>query len=465
MSEKEKIQEENGLTRRDFIKTTAALSVASLAAVAQAQTAPGVGQKSFKVGLIGCGGRANGALENQLEAAKVLGITLEPYAFCDYFLEKAVKSAAKYNVPAERCFGGPDGYHKLLAQPIDIVIMATPPLFRPLHLEASIKAGKHVFCEKPVAVDPQGARRVIAVGKEAQAKGLCIVAGTQRRHSNNYLKNKFAIDKGAIGKILSGQVYWDGTVPWIRERQPGQSDADYMVNNWVNFTGMSGDHIVEQHIHNVDVANWFIGHHPVQAIACGGRSRRKTGDQYDFFAVDYDYGENCHIMSMCRQNAGCYQRVDEFFVGTEGSTYGGGKMTSAKLDAVQFPEFKNHDNMMVQEHIDLLNAIMQGKPNSEVEARNVAESTATVIMGRISAYTGQLVRWSDMMETENAPLYSFQVKPTAEDFETNNAGVVSPKDDVIAVPGSDAAARPRAAGKGKGQGKGQGKGKGKKKAV
>ena len=156
MSEKEKIQEENGLTRRDFIKTTAALSVASLAAVAQAQTAPGVGQKSFKVGLIGCGGRANGALENQLEAAKVLGITLEPYAFCDYFLEKAVKSAAKYNVPAERCFGGPDGYHKLLAQPIDIVIMATPPLFRPLHLEASIKAGKHVFCEKPVAVDPQG---------------------------------------------------------------------------------------------------------------------------------------------------------------------------------------------------------------------------------------------------------------------------------------------------------------------
>jgi predicted dehydrogenase len=310
--------------------------------------------------------------------------------------------------------------------------------------------------EKPVAVDPPGVRRVIAAGKEAQGKGLCLVAGTQRRHQSNYLKNKYAIDNGAIGKIMSGQVSWCGGALWVRPREAGQTDADYLVNNWGNFAGMSGDHIVEQHIHNIDVANWFIGRHPQQAIGFGGRARRKTGDQYDFFDVDFDYGENLHIHSMCRQVNGCYSRVDEFFEGTEGTTFGGGKMESAKLASMNIPAFETHPNGQVQEHIDLLKAILESKPNSETEATNVATSTLTVIMGRISAYTGQVVRWTDLMEKQDSPLYNLTMLPTAEDFE--KGPVTAPKDDVVPIPGSDTAPRRM------GMGKGKGKGKGKKKA-
>jgi predicted dehydrogenase len=205
---------------------------------------------------------------------------------------------------------------------------------------------------------------------------------------------------------------------------------------------MSGDHIVEQHIHNIDIANWFLGKHPVVAFGMGGRSRRKTGDQYDFFSVDYDYGDNIHISSVCRQNAGTYQRVGEFFIGTEGTCYGEGKISSPKADSLNLPEFKvDHPNGQVQEHIDLIRAIQAGKPNSETETRNVAESTLTAIMGRISAYTGQPVRWSDLMENTNSPLYNFAMLPTAEDFE--KGGVVAPKDDVVAIPGSDEPRRPR----------------------
>ena len=452
----------NEITRRDLLKGAGVLGAGVLAAQmglsgsARAQAAAGAG-KSFKIGVIGCGGRGTGAIENNLEAAKAIGVNVEVYALCDYFMEKAQNLAKKHNVAAERVFSGADGYHKLLALPVDLVILATAPLFRPIHLEAAIKAGKNVFFEKPVAVDPPGVRRVIAAGKEAQGKGLCIVAGTQRRHQSNYLKNKFAIDNGAIGKLMGGQVSWCGGALWVRPRTPEQSDADYMVNNWGNFAGMSGDHIVEQHIHNIDVANWFIGRHPVQAIGFGGRARRKTGDQYDFFDVDYDYGENLHIHSMCRQVPNCYSKVDEFFVGTEGTTFGGGKMVSAKLESLKVPAFETHQNGQVQEHIDLFKAILEGKPNSETEALNVATSTLTVIMGRISAYTGQVVRWSDLMENEASPLFKLTMLPTAEDFE--KGPVTAPKDDVIPIPGSEAT--PRAAGMG---GKGKGKGKGKKKA-
>jgi myo-inositol 2-dehydrogenase / D-chiro-inositol 1-dehydrogenase len=418
------------LSRRKFINN---MSIAS-AAVATLPLfniqAQGAGRK-FKIGLVGCGGRGNGAVENILEAAKVLGHEVEVLAAADFFPDRSEAFAKQHQIPANRVFSGADAYRKVVEQPVDIVLLATPPNFRPLHLEAAIAAGRHVFIEKPVAVDPVGARKVIELGEEAKKKGLAIVAGTQRRHTESYLRNQNAIAQGAIGKIVGGTVSWCGGKLWLKRREANESDASYLAHNWTSFSAMSGDHIVEQHVHNLDVANWFIGHPPQAAIGFGSRARRQTGDQFDFFSVDFDYGNDCHIHSMCRQVSGCYEKVGEFFVGTEGSAFGGGKIRSDKLSTITIPEFKTHANGQVQEHIDLLNSIVKGQPLNE--ARNVAESTLTAIMGRISCYTGQLVRWSDLTSNTESPWYNLKLSPTAMDFEKGT--VVAPKDDVFPVPG------------------------------
>ena len=419
------------LTRRHFLKNTAiAGAVVSTLPLFNIR-AQGAGRK-FKIGLVGCGGRGTGAVANIIEAAKSLGHEIEIVAAADFFQEKADTFAKKYNVPADRVFVGTDAYHKVMAQKeIELVLLATPPNFRPVHLEAALAAGKHCFIEKPVAVDPVGARKVIALGEVAKQKGLCIVAGTQRRHTSTYLRNQNAIAQGAIGKITGGNISWCMGALWFKEREAGESDASYLVRNWPSFTEMSGDHIVEQHVHQLDVTNWFLGRPPIAAIGFGGRARRKTGNQFDFFSVDFNYGEDCHIHSMCRQVKGCYTNVGEFFMGTEGSTYGGGKMQSAKLASLTIPEFKTHANGQVQEHVDLLNALAKGEMLNG--AKDVAESTMTGIMGRIACYTGQQVRWSDLMTSTESPWYNLTLKPAAADFEGGT--VVAPKDDVCPIPG------------------------------
>jgi myo-inositol 2-dehydrogenase/D-chiro-inositol 1-dehydrogenase len=416
------------VSRRDFIKASAAGVAAVLAGknVVFAQPAT----KKFRVALLGCGGRGNGALEDCVNAAKHIGAELDVVATADWFKNKAEETGQKYNLTASQCFGGADAYKKLLEADPEIVLMATPPNFRPVHFEAAIEAGKHVFMEKPVAVDPPGARRIIEAGELAKSKGLNVVAGTQRRHQKNYLRSAYAVQHGAIGDIKGGCVWWCGGALWYKGRDPGESDADYLVRNWVSFTEMSGDHIIEQHVHNLDIANWFIGHPPIRAIGFGGRARRQTGNQFDFFSIQYDYADDLHIHSMCRQVNGCYNRVSEHFIGSDGSTWGDGSgMKSGKQ--VDVPDFPGHDNPYVQEHVDLLNSILKGE--SLNEARNIAESTLTAIMGRISAYTGQMVRWSDLTENESSPWYNLTLKPTAEDFEKGQ--VRAPEDDVVAIPG------------------------------
>ena len=416
------------MSRRGFLQKTAATGVA-----VHAFNVLGVPteKRTFKVGLIGCGGRGNGALRDCMSAAKHLGVGLKLVATADAFQDRALRTGKNNGVPKERCFWGFDAYRRLVETELDIVLMATSPNFRPVHFEAAIEAGKNVFMEKPVAVDPPGARRVIAAGEAAKKKGLGVVAGTQRRHHRGYLRNQYAIAHGAVGKIVGGVVYWCGGRLWFKERKPGEDDASYLVRNWVSFAGMSGDHIVEQHVHNLDIANWYLGRPPVAALGFGGRARRKTGDQFDFFSIDYDYGEGCHIHSMCRQVSGCYGRVTEQFNGTHGTVYGGGKVTSEIEEKIEVPEFKTHDNAYVQEHIDLLSGIMAGEPLNE--ARNVAESTLTAIMGRISAYSGQVVRWKDLTENEESPYFDLKLAPVADDFEVGP--VKAPPDDVVAIPG------------------------------
>jgi len=400
------------LNRRSFLGTTTLLGAGLAASSVFAVNLP-AGTKKVKVGLIGCGGRGNGALDNFMEACKILGIEAELVATADAFKDKADGAGKKFGLAPEKCFSGYDAYQKVVATDCDYVLMATPPGFRPLHFAAAVEAGKNCFIEKPVAVDPVGARSVIATGEKAKAKGLAVVAGTQRRHMADYLRNKALIDAGAIGQIKGGVVQWNGTVPWTKRRNAGESDASYMTRNWLNFTELSGDHIVEQHVHNLDVAVWFLGRLPVTAVGFGGRARRETGNMFDFFSVDYDFGDDVHIHSQCRQITGTYGRVGELFTGTEGVCYGGGKL---KGKTIEMPEIKlDSDNGQVQEHVDMIRSVIAGKPLND--AKSIAESTLVAIMGRISAYTGELVRWNDLVKNEQSPLYNFACTPAPGDFE------------------------------------------------
>ncbi|MCF7957857.1 MAG: Gfo/Idh/MocA family oxidoreductase [Phycisphaerae bacterium] len=418
------------MNRREFIKTTSAVvSTATLFGGHEKLFAAGM--DNVKVALVGCGGRGTGALGNFHEAARHLNMKVEIVALADFFMSQATKVAEKFKVPKELCLAGPTAYKKVMATDADIVLLVTPPNFRPVHFEAAINAGKHVFMEKPVAVDPPGARKIIDVGELANQKGLAVVAGTQRRHENSYLETHFAINKGAIGPIRNAKVWWCGGALWYRERHPGEDDASYLVRNWVNFTEMSGDHIVEQHVHNLDVANWFLDRYPKTALGFGDRVHRKTGNQYDFFSIDYDYGDGVNVHSMCRQINGTYPRISEFFTGTTGSTFGSGQGKEEFATPYKMPPKPHVKNPYVQEHINLLDSIARGNPLNE--AKNVGTSTMTGIMGRISAYTGQMIRWSDLMENTESPFYNLAMSPSPMDFEKGT--VKAPEEETAAKPG------------------------------
>ena len=255
---------------------------------------PSVGAQKLKFGIIGCGGRGSAAVKDFTAACKIHGCEAELVAAGDAFKDKADALGKAHKLVPERCFGGFDNYKNVIASGCDYVLMATPPSFRPLHFDAAVEAGKHCFIEKPVAVEPVGARGVI--------------------------------DAGAIGEIKGGVVQWNGTVPWIKRRNEGESNASYLARNWLDFNELSGDHIVEQHFHNLDVAVWLLGRLPVTTIGLDGRARRETGNMSDFFSVDLDFGDDVHIHSQCRQLAGSYGRIGELFTGTEGVCYGGGKL-------------------------------------------------------------------------------------------------------------------------------------------
>jgi len=429
------------MSRRTFVKTSA---TASLSAVASYPfRAHATDSDLIRIGLIGCGNRGGGAVANCLEADD--GVEL--VAIADAYPQgerfergiQNIKAWCKKNdqsfeqrvkVSRDSIFSGFGGYKKLLAMDsIDLVLIATPANFHPVHLAAAVGADKHVFMEKPAAVDPPGARSVIESGEKARQKGLSIVAGTQRRHSASYRQNAYAIQCGAVGRLICGRVWWCGSGSSVPpKRLPDLDDAEYMVRNWYRFSQMSGDHIVEQHLHNLDIANWFIGRPPETALGFGGRARRQGGNQYDFFSIDLDYGEDVIVHSMSRQIKDCYTRVSEHFVGTEGSLWGGGKIEGK---SISMPTFEEKGGPYVQEHRDLIASIRRGEPLNE--ARNVAESTLTAIMGRISAYTGQLVRWVDLTENTESQWYDLHMEPSADDFERGQ--VMAPVENVIPIPG------------------------------
>lgn len=418
-------------SRREFLRTSATAAGAALgsAPFVLAQS----NKKTFKVALIGCGGRGSGALEDHFQAAKWLndkhGLNLEIQlvAAADWFAGRAKAVGERHGLPANKCFGGADCYASALAENPDIVLMAQPPVFRPQHFEAVIGAGKHVFFEKPVAVDPPGVRRVIKAGEAAAQKGLCVVAGTQRRHEHGYNQLAREIRDGAYGRILGGRVSWcQGAIFTNTPIHP--TGPDQLVGPWQIWVEMSGDHITEQHVHNLDVANWMLDAHPLSAVGFGYRVQRVAGNMYDFFSVDYEYPQGVHIHSTCRQVGGCWDWVGEQF------TYEKRKPRDYKPAAPDpYQEVGYHESGYVGEHAHLLYAIVKGRPLNE--ARNVAWSTATAILGRESAYSGQKLTWAEMFEDPNAQpkWHNLQLRPTAEDFQTGQIKML--KDGDVRIPG------------------------------
>ncbi len=422
-----------GLTRRTFLQGSAAVAAATivpgwLGASAYAQG----GDSGLKIALVGCGGRGRGALANAIEAAEALGIGLTCVAVCDYFPNRAQSAGESNGVPKEMQFVGPSGYKQLMQTDADIVILATPPSFRPVHLEAAVNAGKHVFIEKPVAVDPPGCRKVMSMGELAESKGLNIVAGTHRRHDADYKKHAQAVHDGAIGTILNGQIYWCAGRLWYRTRNEGESAADYMIRNWVSFSELSGDHIVEQHVHQIDLANWFIGRTPVSAVGFGSRQRRVTGNQYDNFSIQYDYGDGCVIQSMCRQINDCWNRVAASFTGTEGRVWDNRRIIRNDRTKVALADIEGHEKAFTQEHIALQQAIISGERINQ--AQDVAASTLTAVMGRISAYSGEMVKWDDVMHDKSSAWYDLSLAASPQDYEAGT--VVLPEEDIAPMPGA-----------------------------
>ncbi len=395
------MSEGTGITRRDFAKFTAAAGLATILAdpIAAAKTKP------LKVGLLGCGGRGSGAAAQTLIGNENIKLV----AMADLFEDRlqgslnglkangtvcrdGKKVQDKVDVAKKNIFVGFDAYKGILGTDIDILIEGTLPYSRPKHVEAAINAGKHVFTEKPAAVDPTGIRQFIAASKMAEEKKLTLVAGTQRRHSADYQAAIKEIHEGSIGDIKAMRVYWCGDLPFTHPRKPEWSDFEYCVRNWYAFCWVCGDNIVEQHVHNLDIAHWILQANPISVFASGGRSWKtndpKYGDMWDHFSCDFEYPNGVHVSSFSRHWGGADGGVFEEAFGTKGI------FDSRKM--------KKPDGMIdpyVQEHIDCANSVREVVPYIN-EGVQVAESTMLSIMGRMSAYTGKTVKWDDAMKSD-----------------------------------------------------------------
>lgn len=384
-------------TRRAFLRhsTATAAMAASLFAIGS-RAARGDAGAPLRLGLIGCGRRGVGAVRNALDADPAVTLVAMGDLFEDHLAdgrEKLTAMGERVQVTDETCFSGFDAGLKVIACDVDVVMLCEPPAFRPAHLRAAVEAGRHVFMEKPGAVCPAGVRSVLASADLADQKGLSIVAGTQRRHQAPYLDIVKRIQDGAIGDIVSAACYWIGDYGYYPAvlRQDGWSDVEAQIRNWNYHTWLSGDHIVEQHLHNIDVIHWVLGENPVKCLGMGGRQQRtgpEFGHIFDHFSVEFEYPGGIRVQSLCRQMKDTENRVTEFVAGTKGTAVPGNSIKGGKK-----PHTFRGDatDPYVQEHADLYAAIRTGKRLNE--ARGLAQSTLAAIMGRMSAYTGQSVTW------------------------------------------------------------------------
>ena len=400
------------VNRRDFCKNTAIIGSGMALGTLPIQSVAHVyGDDTIKVALIGCGGRGTGAAAQALSTQGKVQLVAMADAFQDRLdkslsslSKKFAKQPEKLNIPKEHQFVGFDAYQKAMAL-ADVVILATPPGFRPDHFEAAVKAGKHIFMEKPVATDAPGIRKVLETAKLAKAKELNVVVGLQRHYQVCYREVLKRLEEGNIGQIISGQVYWNSAGVWVKPRKEEQSEMEYQMRNWYYFNWLCGDHIVEQHIHNIDVANWFIGEYPMKAQGMGGRQIRtgkEYGEIFDHHFVEFEYPSGAIIASQCRHQPKTMNRVAEFFQGTKGRvhTHGGnyGHITNLNGQTIYKHDGEDDPNPYQTEHDELFAAIRNGKVINNAEYG--AKSTMTAIMGRMATYSGQVITWEDALNSE-----------------------------------------------------------------
>lgn len=390
-------------SRRSFLKvSTLALAGAAASQTWITRSAHAAGSDTLKIGLIGCGGRGTGAVGNAFAADSNCRLT----AVADAFADQAQNSLAQLRktasdrvaVDADRCFAGFDAYQKLLATDVDVVILATPPHFRPAHLKAAIASGKHVFCEKPVAVDAPGVRSVLETTEEAKKKNLTIVSGLCYRYDPPKRELISRVHDGAIGDILAMQVSYNTGTLWHRGRQDSWSEMENQLRNWLYYTWLSGDFNVEQHVHSLDKAAWAMKDEPpVRATGLGGRQVRvepQWGNIFDHFSVVYEYANGVKLFAQCRQMAGCSVDVSDHLIGSKGSA----EMMRATIEGPQAWRYRGaKPNMYEEEHRAMFGAIRSGSPiNNGVY---MARSTMLAIMGRMAAYTGQTLTWEQCLNS------------------------------------------------------------------
>jgi predicted dehydrogenase len=423
------------LSRREFIKTAAqaAAGMSVAGGLTIGHSALAAGEETIKLALVGCGGRGSGAADQALSTGNVQLVAMGDTF--DLRLQSSLKALhkkhpGKVDPDQVQKFVGFDAYKKAIAQ-ADVVILATSPGFRSFHFEEAVKQGKHIFMEKPMATDTPGVRRVLAANQEAKRKNLKVGVGFQRHHQASYLAAHKLIQDGAVGDILAMRVYWRGGSRGGEVHRPDETEMQYQIRNWYFFTDLSGDHIVEQHCHNIDVGNWFKGAHPVRANGVGGRQTRTSkecGQIFDHHYVEFEYADGCRMFSQCSQFPAKWGQVSEHILGSKGTAdfhdhnvftikshdvaqtrktaclKGAELLTQRPAAPSEFSgtwHFKgpNKDPYQV-EHDDLFAAIRNNTPYNEADFG--AYSTMTAIMGRMATYSGGLIEWDDAFNCQTS---------------------------------------------------------------
>ncbi|MET2983940.1 Gfo/Idh/MocA family protein [Aureibaculum conchae] len=419
-------------SRRNFVKNSALLTGAIMLPTMPLSSMVNVhNDKKLKIALIGCGGRGTGAANQALNADENVELIAMADAFEDRLksslghLTEAFQGTKKVNVKEKNQFIGFDAAQKAMDL-ADVVILTTPPGFRPQHFEYAVKTGKHIFMEKPVATDVPGVRKVLAAAKLAKEKKLNVVVGLQRHYQKQYIELLNQIKADKIGKIVSGQVYWNSNGVWVKERQPSQSELEYQMRNWYYFNWLCGDHILEQHIHNIDVANWFLDEYPVSAQGMGGRQVRtgkEYGEIFDHHFVEYTYPSGAVISSQCRHQKGTMNKVTEVFQGTKGialtNEAGSAYLKDFEGNNIYKRKGKDDPNPYQVEHDKLFASIRNNEVISDAE--NGAKSTMTAIMGRMATYSGKIINWDEAIKSE--------LKLVPDNLDWNSTPPVLPKED------------------------------------
>jgi predicted dehydrogenase len=413
---------DNRLSRRSFVKNSALLGggLVAMPLFSEAGYFNSV-DDTIKVALIGCGGRGTGAARQALLSKQNVQLVAMADAFRDR-LDGSLKAISaedddgvsvkdRVTVTDDTKFVGFDAYKKAI-QLADVVILTTPPGFRPIHFEEAVKHGKHIFMEKPIATDPAGIKKVLEVAAIAKQKKLNVVVGLQRHYQNSYKELYGRVKDGMIGDITSGQVYWNSDGVWVRKRETGQTEMEYQMRNWYYFNWLCGDHIVEQHIHNIDVMNWFKGAYPVKAMGMGGRQVRtgkEFGEIFDHHYVEYHYADGTIMNSQCRHIKGTYSRVDETIVGTKGTVHCGAGQIKAGGKTLYAYDMKKENNPYQTEHDELFAAIAKGEYKFD-DTENGAKTTLTAIIGRLATYSGQVIDWDTALNS------GLSIQPTVYDW-------------------------------------------------